>query len=108
MIGSTDELSLLFQLYGLGFVLIFATFALMYRHASRRATVLALDAHELHEAHMLKRHYAIFALVGALSIVAARLGIGLQVGFPGWMYALLGPLCWAHGVWSDRARPVAA
>lgn len=105
MIGSYDELSLLFQLYGLGFVLIFATFSLMYRHATRRAQSLGLDASELHEAHMLKRHYAIFAFVGALSILAAWLHIGLQVGFPGWMYGLLGPLCWAHGAWSERTQP---
>ncbi len=103
MIGSFDELSLLFQLYGLGFVLIFATFSLMYRHATRRAAVLGLSAVELHEAHMLKRHYAIFVLVGVLSILVARLQVGLQIGFPGWMYGLLGPLCWAHGTWSERA-----
>ena len=108
MIGSTGELSLLFQLYGLGFVLIFSTFALMYRHAARRASVLGLDAQELHDAHALKRHYAIFALVGVLSIIAARFELGLEIGFPGWMYGLLGPLCWAHGAWSARAQPVAA
>lgn len=102
MISTYDELSLLFQLYSLGFVLIFAFVSLMYRHATRRAAVLALDAAQLTEAHFLKRHYALFVLVGAASVALAHWRVGLVIGFPGWVYAALGPLCWAHGVWSER------
>lgn len=105
LLSSIDELGTLFLLYGLGFVLIFALVALMYRHAVRRAEVLALDAHELWEARMLMRHYWIFAVVGLLSMLLAWSGAGLQFGVPGYVYVLLGPLCWWHGAWSDRRRP---
>ena len=89
----------------MAFVLIFVLVSLMYRHAAQNADRLALDAFERHEAHMLKRQYLIFALVGVLSMLAAWLEIGLLYGFPGWVYLVLGPLCWWHGTWSDRRRP---
>lgn len=101
-IDSLDELATLFLLYSLGFVLIFAFLSLMYRHATRRADVIGLDAAELREAHMLKRHYLIFVLVGLLSMLLAWLDVGVRFGLPGWIYVLLGPLCWAHGAWSER------
>lgn len=105
LVSSLDELGTLFLLYGLGFVLIFALFALMYRHAVRRSAMLALDARELWEARMLMRHYWIFAAVGVVSMLLAWSGAGLQYGVPGYAYALIGPLCWAHGAWSERRRP---
>lgn len=105
MLGSYDELAQLFMLYSLGFVMIFALVGLMYQHAARRTTELQLTAGELHEALTLKRHYWIFAAVGVVSIVVAWAGVGLRTGFPGWIYVALGPLCWAHGVWSERRRP---
>ena len=46
---------------------------------------------------MLKRHYAIFVAVGVLSMLLAWLGVGLPLAVPGWIYALVGPLCWWHG-----------
>ncbi len=105
MLNSFDELAQLFMLYSLGFVMIFGLVALMYRHAARRASVLKLTDVELHEANTLKRHYWIFAAVGVASIGVAWAGIGLQTGFPGWIYVALGPLCWAHGAWSARLSP---
>ena len=108
MLDSHDDLATLFVLYGLGFALIFTCVSLMYRHAARRADVLGLDARERHEAQTLKRHYAIFVPVALLSMLLAWLQVGITMGAPGWIYALLGPLCWAHGIWSERAAPLAA
>lgn len=102
-IGSLEELATLFLLYSLGFVLIFTFVSLMYRHATRRAAVLGLGSGELREAHFLKRHYGLFALVGLLSMLLAWLDVGVQFGVPGWIYAILGPVCWAHGAWSNRS-----
>lgn len=104
---SLDQLSSLFLLYGLGFVLIFTVVSLMYRHAARRAEVLNLDPSELREAHQLTRHYAILVVVGLLSMLLAWLEIGLEIGLPGWIYVVIGPLCWAHEFWSERRRPLA-
>ena len=59
-------------------------------------------------AAMWARHYAIFVLVGLFSIAVAASGLGLFYALPGWVYFLIGPLCYAHGVISERRRPVAA
>lgn len=83
MITSYDELSQLFMLYSFGFFLIFAIVSLMYAYAARRAPELALDTAQLAEAHFLKRHYAIFALVAIVSIAFAYWRIGLAIGGAG-------------------------
>jgi uncharacterized membrane protein len=106
-IGSYDELATLFLLYSLGFVLIFTFVSLMYQHGTRRAQVLGLGPGELREAHFMKRHYALFVPVGLLSMLLAWLGVGVKIGMPGWVYAILGPVCWAHAAWSNRTRPAA-
>jgi hypothetical protein len=36
----------------------------------------------------------------ALSFSLAQ--VGVRIGMPGWIYALLGLLCWWHGVRSER------
>lgn len=105
-IGSTglrgDELAVLFILYSLGFLLIFLFFAFMYRHAWKRRVLLKLDKKQQAEARFYFRHYLLFVIVATLSILCAWLGWGLRFGLPGWLYALLGPLCYAHGVWSEK------
>ena len=95
----------MFIVYGLGFAAVFACFALLYRHAARRASYLALTPHRLHEARMLGRHYWILAAVGVLSLVVAAAGLGVRWGVPGFLYCLIGPLTWLHAVWSARRAP---
>jgi hypothetical protein len=29
-------------------------------------------------------------------------GVGVRLAMPGWIYALIGPLCGAHGYWNAR------
>jgi len=101
-LASLDELGALFAIYGVAFAAVFACFALMYAHAARHRDELGLDEPAWHEARMLSRHYLIFTAVGGLSVALALAGVGLGYGLPGYFYALLGPLCWAHGVWSRR------
>lgn len=100
-----DELGNLFALYGAGFIAIFLCFALMYRHARSRKDDLGLTPMEAHEAGMWWRHYLIMAGVGAVSVLMALAEIGVHVGAPGWIYAMIGPLAWAHGSWSDKRKP---
>ncbi|MEL7168580.1 MAG: TMEM175 family protein [Bacteroidota bacterium] len=102
---SEGDLQLLFVLYSAGFVAIFACVMLLYGHAYRRRDALGLSAYERHEAAVLARHYGLFVLVGLLSIALAVLGWGLTIGAPGFIYALLGPLCGVHGWWSGERAP---
>jgi hypothetical protein len=104
MLGNYDEWVGLLTIYGIGFVSIFAIVSLMYRHAWRRRAQLGLDAERAFEARMWMRHYGIYVGVGLLSIALTQLGIGLGIGMPGWIYGMLGPLCWWHAVRSEKTR----
>jgi uncharacterized membrane protein len=91
--GMTPEkLAGLFELYGLGFALIFLCLSLMYYRAYRKTK------HLTHAIHLLfyVRHFAIFFLVGVLSILIAYSQMGINYGLPGLIYSLLGPFCGLH------------
>lgn len=100
-----SQLGLLFALYGGGFLAIFLCYAFMYRHAWTQREALGLSPLEVHEAAMWSRHFLIMASFGAVSAALALAGIGLRIGMPGWIYALIGPAAWAHGRWSDNRKP---
>tara|TARA_R110002073_G_scaffold40547_5_gene115159 strand:+ start:299210 stop:299830 length:621 start_codon:yes stop_codon:yes gene_type:complete len=94
IIKSSQELSELFQLYSLGFTLVFLFISLMYFYASRTK----LDLSNKAEMRYYFRHFGIFVIVGILSVIIAKLNLGISYGLPGFAYFLLGPLCWWHGV----------
>jgi hypothetical protein len=100
----TSEIRPLLIIYGLGFIAVFACFALLYLYAWHRRGELGLDALEISQALFWSRHYLIFAGVGALSVVLALLGIGVRFGFPGWIYCLIGPFCYWNGAVSGRRQ----
>jgi hypothetical protein len=103
-IGGPGELSSLMMIYGLGFVAVFACFALLYAHAAARHGELGLDAAGQLEARTWMRHYLLFVGVGLLSVALAWQKVGLRFGLPGFLYALLGPLCWLNGELGGRQR----
>jgi uncharacterized membrane protein len=102
------EMNHLFMLYGAGFVAIFACVTLLYGHAYRRRDALELTGEERREAAFYSRHYFLFVLVGLVSVGLAAIGAGIRFGFPGWIYGAIGPLCWAHAVWTRRREESAA
>ncbi len=102
--ANRDEMVSLLIVYGLGFVAVFAAVALLYRHAYACRDQLNLTEPEVHDTRMWYRHYLIYVGVGVLSVLLAWGRVGVEIGFPGWIYGLLGPLCYAHGTWSTRRR----
>ena len=107
MFRNQDDVGRMFVVYGLGFLAVFGVFSLLYRHAARSASALGLTPWQLHEAQMLQRHYLMMSGVGALSVVLAIADVRARFGVPGFVYVLIGPLAWWHGVWSDRRAPPA-
>jgi uncharacterized membrane protein len=103
-IPGTQELASLFAIYGAAFAAVFLCFSLLYLHAYRRSSVLELNADQRNEAIILFRNYLIFAVVGLLSVLTAFSGIGLRWALPGWIYFLLGPGCYLHGILSSRRK----
>ncbi|PQJ78136.1 TMEM175 family protein [Polaribacter porphyrae] len=85
-----DEFSNIFQLYSIGFSLIFLSFCLMYFRAFKNDKNLKLLFYS--------RHFFIFIIVGIISFILAKFQIGLRYGVPGFVYILLGPLCYFHSV----------
>jgi len=101
-IESFSELARLFAWYGAGFAALFLLVAALYRHGARRAPAVGLNEAARREALFLARHYLIFVGVGLLSVLLALADLGVRFALPGWIYALLGPLCALHGVWNGR------
>ena len=87
-----DKLAGLFELYGIGFALIFLCFSLMYYRAFKKSKVLN-DSIIL---FFYARHFALFVLTGLISILFAFFKIGMTFGLPGILYSLLGPFCTLH------------
>ena len=91
---SIENFSSLFQLYSLGFLMIFGCISLMYFRAYKKTKSVEQSIVLL----FYTRHFAIYVFVSFLSIVVAKLKIGLIFALPGIIYVLLGPLCYWHGV----------
>ena len=91
-ITTQNSLASLFILYGIGFLLIFLCFSLMYRRAFKKSK----SSKGSIELYFYFRHFLIFVLVGTISVTLASLKIGIRFGLPGFIYALLGPLCAFH------------
>lgn len=87
-----DEFSNIFQLYSLGFALIFTSLFFMYLRTYKKDIKDGKNLKHLFYA----RHFFIFIAIGILSFILAKFQIGLRYGIPGFVYAFLGPLCYFH------------
>jgi uncharacterized membrane protein len=95
-------------IYGLGFVVLFVMFALLYRHAYRKRGELKLTPLELFDVQMYAGHHLVSVGVGATAVVTALV-------LPGWLaflspmcFGLMGPAHWLFGVRSEKRRSVFA
>lgn len=89
-IGTLGNLRGLFMLYAVGWMVVFALFALLYRRAWQTRESLGLRPVESYDAVTLSRHYIGFVLAGILSFAIAYLGIGVRWGLPGIVYGVIG------------------
>jgi len=97
--GTWSDGRSLLQLYGIGFLAVFAGLAALYAHAWRRRAALGFDPLTAHDARAgLARHLAT-AAVAVIAILLAWLLPERLTGFAGFFYAVLGPV---HGVLGYR------
>jgi hypothetical protein len=107
-IRSTEEMRALMQIYGLGFIALNATLALMHLHARRKGDQLRLTPAQYAEVAGSIRHHLIQALVAVLSVCIVRF-TGDDGSWSGMCYLLLAPLLTLNGRWTDgRMRKAAA
>ena len=91
---SIDDFSNLFQIYSLGFSLMFGSFSMLYYRAFKKDKEIDNPYRLL----FYTRHFLIFVFVGLLSMLMAKFKIGLRIGAPGFVYGILGLLCYFHSV----------
>ena len=92
--------------YGLGFVAVFAIFAVLYWHAYRRRAEMELNELEIYDTKVEVYSNLIYVAVGLLSVGIAALHVGgnLSPALAGFSYALLGPVHTVHGRIAGRRR----
>ena len=99
---SIEEFSQLFQIYSFGFSFMFLSFTLMYYRAYKKDKKIVNPYVLL----FYSRHFLIFVFIGVLSAIIARYRIGLRLGVPGFVYMILGPLCYFHSVQFRKKYPI--
>ncbi len=101
--GRGDDFALML-IYNLGFIALFAIFALLYRHALRQRAALALDDVELFDARAGQRVHLISVGLGAFALLVMFTLPRYLAGMSGMVYMLMGPLHGVNGARSARAR----
>jgi uncharacterized membrane protein len=89
------QLPELFAMYGLGFIAVFAIFALLYRHAYKFREVLVLSTIEERAVRLESARYLGVAGVGAVSVAFALLT--RNVFLAGCSYWMIGLVEWRYG-----------
>ena len=87
-----EQVPQLMIVYGLGYIVIYVVFLLLYLHALRRKTELELTAHELFDTRTKLYSHAILITIGLASILTALVLPARLGGIAGWIYPLIGPL----------------
>ena len=101
-----DQGDAMMIVYGLGYMAVFAIFALLYWHAYRRRAAMELNDLEVHDTRVEITSNLLYVAVGLVSIALAALHVGgtASAAISGFAYALLGPVHAVHGRIVGRRR----
>jgi len=99
------QMPVMLAVYGVGFVAVFAIFALLHWHAYRRRAALELNELETYDTRTHIQEHALMALVGLLSTALALTGTRLSSALAGMTYWLIGPVQFLHGRHRGKRRP---
>ena len=94
----------LMSIYGMGFILLFAIFALLYANVWRRRHEMHLTPLESHDARTGAISHVLAASVGVVSIVIVLVGGDAFAMWSGLSYSLLGPVLGTWGYFAGRER----
>jgi uncharacterized membrane protein len=100
------QLSRASVVYGLGFLMLFLMFALLYRHAYNKRDELGLTPLEVMDVKVFAGHHLLSAGVGLLSVAFALLAPVQMSPIAPSMFALMGPLHWLFGSNAGRKRKI--
>lgn len=91
-IHGSNNASVLFVIYGLGFSGIFGVYYCMYAHAMRKREQLELNEFEIYDTRTNMIMYASYIGIGIVSALIGALAEGWWLNVAGWTYFLLGPV----------------
>lgn len=100
----TSQMPTLFLIYGAGVVMLYALLALLYAHALRLRSELALTTVEVFDTKSSIVGHLLAAGVGLVSILIALTVPARLVGLAGYAYFLFGPALAIHGAMSGARR----
>lgn len=103
-LNSLEELTLLFRVYGMGWMAMSVVVLLLYCHASRRAQDLALNPMERLITRHSIRQWLLIASVGLVSMVLTFTNLPDHLAIPAWCYSCLGFMMPIHAVYASRAE----
>lgn len=86
----------LMTIYGLGYIIIYAIFLLLYVHALRKKALLQLNQLELFDTRTKIYSHTILIGIGTLCIFLAYLFPPRMAGTSGMFYMLIGPAFWIY------------
>lgn len=98
------ELSRASAIYGLGFVVLFSLFALLYRHAYNRRAALHLTPLEIFDVKAHAGHHLVSASVGLVVLAVAVGGPLALAPVSPTCFALMGPGHWWFGNLVEKRR----
>lgn len=93
-------------IYGLGFIVLFLLFALLYLHAYRRRDALGLSTLEIFDVKSFAGHHLVSAAIGAVALVLALVLPADRSFLSPTSFGLMGPAHWAYGTMRQRRRVV--
>ena len=101
-----NDMPELMIIYDCGFLSIYITFVLMYRHAIKNSHPLNLNEAEVHATKSIIAHYTGIVAIGLISLFIALLGFLIDWEFSGLfagvIYALIGPVSYFIGRKYDK------
>jgi hypothetical protein len=92
-----DQGPTLMAIYGVGYLAVAVTFAILYAYAYRKRDELALDERELVLTRSSIQRYLLIGGVGLISVLIALIGGPSAVAVAGYSYSLLWPALLIHG-----------
>jgi len=98
------ELASTARIYSLGFVALFALFALLYRHAYARRDALGLTPLDVFDARAAMGHHLVSAGIGLVALAIATVAPRELAPLSPTSFFLMGPAHYAFGTWNSRRR----
>jgi uncharacterized membrane protein len=89
-----QQIPQLFAVYGLGFLIIYSIFFLMYRHALRRRGHLQLSVLEVFDTRTKLYSQLTMVVVGGCAVILALVLPPRLAGWSGWWYFVIPPAFW--------------